>query len=281
MSGFGAALILWAKRNRPLLIMALTAALGGSAIATPAWADLTYRDKDNKVVASKPGASCGGGGGAPAGAVMQYSVTDKAGNVFTQSCVDGNYLNGELSVPGVPIATPLGRCVFPAGANQLKFETKADNSFESIEWVNVKPNAKVSQKMILDAIQTTNDESTADWLKKVNKFLKDNGLTGPANSRIYMLSFSPLDQQIGFFSDSGIVINETLTPSEAQTAYEPNGNSPIADLQIDPAMRVLGAPMQVDAPAVPEPTTWILMASGVFGLLCCRWLAQRPNWSPT
>jgi hypothetical protein len=257
-------------------IFSVVALLISGAVATTAWADLIFKGKDGKVVPLRPGASCGPGNAA--GRDLQYTVTDKAGNTFKMECVDKTYLEGTITTPGVAIPTPFGRCVFDVGANILKFETKADNTFKEIDWVNVKPKgatdaARVASRDQINKDLNTSDgetaETTGDWITRVKKYLKDNTFDGPANNRQYRIAFSPLDQEIGFFLNETRIVDAILSPEQARAAYLPNGESPIPDLQIDPAMRRPDTPGQQQSAPIPEPPTYLLFVTGLLALLYC------------
>ncbi len=199
------------------------------------------------------------------------TVTDKAGDVFTLQCVNRDYFQGMIFVKATGKTTDFGRCVFVNGANFVNYETDAKNNFTGIEWVNVKPpeNTAASRAMVQANINNNAGASTADWLKKVEKYLKDNNLEGDANNRIYQFPFSPNDQQIDVFKNDTLVTEYVLTPDQANASYLPDGKSPIAPLVIDPEMTVPGLSTQ-ETTGVPEPGTICLLALGLAGISAFR-----------
>ncbi len=195
------------------------------------------------------------------------TVTDKANNVFTLNCVDRSYFQGEIFVKATGKTTAFGRCVFDLGANFINYEVDAQNNFKDIEWVNVKPPEKTvaSRNKVQENIVNTNNDPTDKWLGNVKKYLKDNNLEGNANNRIYLFPFSPNDQTIGFFENDTLNTQYVLTPSEADIAYEPNGNSTITPLIIDPAQGVPGGNSQIveTGATVPEPLNILGATAGL------------------
>ena len=220
------------------------------------------------------------GGDSFQGKTKLGTVTDKAGNVFTLNCVNKSYFEGEVFVKATGRTTTFGRCVFDLGANFINYETDARNNFKDIEWVNVKPpQATVaSRNMVNDKIANSANDATDTWLGKVKKYLKDNGLDGQANSRIYQFPFSPNDQLIGHFLGDFIVTDAVLTPSEADVAYEPNGQSTVPDLVIDPAMTTPGDAGQSAQQHVPEPGALLLVAGGLVVLASLPRARRRTPW---
>jgi hypothetical protein len=242
-----------------------TTALFLLASVNDARADLIHTGSEGKLF-------CGGAGAE--GTEFLYSDTDPNGNSFTMNCINESYFQGTVvDMDSLPTSYKFGRCRYVNGANGILYELNSNNTFNSIEWFNVDPDTYMglmgaaARTAVQAQINPLPGETTDNYVQRVNEFLgvgTDHGL----DFTFYTTHFSPGVQTIEVFEHGLLTETLMLTPSQANMAYLPDGQSPFPALQIDPGMRLPNNSFQsVMTSPTPEPSTLTLLVIGTLGLL--------------